>query len=724
MALSADGSTALIGGPGDDGGVGAAWVFTREGTSWSQQGAKLTGAEGAGAGHFGYRVALSADGNTALIGGPRDNGEVGAAYVGAAWVFTREGTAWTQQGPKLTGADEAGAGHFGYSVALSADGNTALIGGPYDSKGVGAGWVFTREGTAWTQQGPKLSGQGEVGEGSFGESVALSAEGSTALIGGPYDNKGVGAGWVFTREGTAWTQQGPKLTGKEEAGTAWFGYSVALSAEGNTALIGGQFDNGNVGAVWVFTREGTTWTQQGPKLTGKEELGGGWFGYSAALSADGKTALIGGLFDHGGLGAVWVFHREGTTWTQLGPKLTGKEELGEGHFGYGVALSADATTALIGGPGDDREVGAAWVLAGEPPTAITGQASSLTQTSATLNATVNPNGEELSECYFEYGEGESYGSSVPCSSLPRLGESPVGVSAALPGLNTDTTYHFRIAAANLAGTSYGGDQTFTTLASPPDFGRCVKAASVKEGRKLVYRGGYTTSACTQRSETSTGKYEWYPGVVHAGFTSKLTKRVVTLETFAGETVTCKAESSVGEYVGAREVAGVVIKFSGCELLGRQCTTPGLAEGELETQHLEGKIGWEDKAAGHVALDIYPIGHAGPFMEYGCAGGAPVSVEGSLIAPVKAGKMLKSSTVIYKAKKGIQALEHLEGEPLDVLTASVGGEPFEPLGVSFSAKQSDEEALRDQHCSLSGPSRAGAGWAGRWRWFESGPLRFW
>ena len=692
VALSSDGNTALIGGPGDDGGVGAAWVFTREGTTWSQQGAKLTGGEEAGAGHFGYSVALSADGNTALIGGPRDNGEVGKAYVGAAWVFTREGTAWSQQGAKLTGGEEAGAGHFGYSVALSAEGDTALIGGSYDNKSVGAVWAFTREGTTWTQQGPKLTGTEETGEGSFGESVALSAEGDTALIGGPYDSKGVGAVWAFTREGTAWTQQGPKLTGKEESGGGWFGYSVALSADGNTALIGGQFDRGNVGAAWVFTREGTAWTQQGPKLTGKEESGGGWFGYSVALSADGNTALIGGLFDHAGVGAAWLFTREGTTWTRQGPKLTGKEELGEGHFGYSVALSAEGRTALIGGPGDHGEVGATWVLASEPPTTITGQASLVTPTSATLNATVNPNGENVSECYFEYGEGESYGSSVPCSSLPGPGESPVDVSAALPGLNMETTYHFRIVATNPTGTSYGGDQAFTTPASPPDFGRCVKVAAVKEGHTLVYHGGYTTNSCKKQSETGSGKFEWHTGVVRAGFISKLKTGVVALETFAGARMTCKAESTVGEYAGPREVRGVVIKFSGCELAGGQCTTPGLAEGELETQHLEGRIGWEVKAAGHVALDLYPVGHTGPFMEYGCAGGAPVSVEGSLIAPVKAGTMLKSSAVSYKEKKGVQALEHLEGEPLDVLTASLSGEASEPLGVSFTAKQSNEEAV--------------------------------
>ena len=160
------------------------------------------------------------------------------------------------------------------SVALSADGNTALIGDPGNNAGVGAAWAFTRSGQAWTQQGPKLTGSGEIGEGFFGMDVALSADGNTALVGGPRDNGEVGAAWAFTRSGQTWTQQGSKLTGSGAIGAGLFGWSVALSADGNTALIGGPADNQGVGALtgvgaaWVFTRSGQTWAQQGPKLTG------------------------------------------------------------------------------------------------------------------------------------------------------------------------------------------------------------------------------------------------------------------------------------------------------------------------------------------------------------------------------------------------------------------------------------------------------------------------
>jgi hypothetical protein len=329
-----------------------------------QQGEKLTGSEEVGGGRFGFSTALSSDGNTALIGALKDNSE-----VGAAWVFVRSGSTWTQQGPKLTGSGEVGAGQFGESVALSADGNTALIGGSGSTPSVGAAWVFTRSGSTWTQQGKKLTGGGEVGTGQFGESVALSADGNTALIGGPgrfETSSAVGAAWVFTRSGARWTQQGEKLTGTGESGEGQFGASVALSANGNTALIGARLDNNLAGAAWVFTRSGSTWTQQGEKLTGTGEIGQGELGESVALSADGNTALIGGPGQNGSIGAAWVFARSGSTWTQQGEKLTGIGESGMGFFGF-VAFSSDGSTALIGGPGDRAFIGAAWVFASPAP---------------------------------------------------------------------------------------------------------------------------------------------------------------------------------------------------------------------------------------------------------------------------------------------------------------------------------------------------------------------
>jgi hypothetical protein len=191
VALSCDATTALIGAEADDGGIGAAWVFTRTEANWSQQGEKLTGAGELGDGKFGYAVALSCDATTALIGAEADDGG-----IGAAWVFTRTDTDWSQQGEKLTGATGVDKGFFGFSVALSGDGDTALIGGQ-DTNDFGAAWVFTRSGSTWSKYGEQLARSDEVGLGAFGQSVALSYDGETALVGGDGDNEFVGAAWVF-----------------------------------------------------------------------------------------------------------------------------------------------------------------------------------------------------------------------------------------------------------------------------------------------------------------------------------------------------------------------------------------------------------------------------------------------------------------------------------------------------------------------------------------------
>ncbi|MGO9788848.1 MAG: choice-of-anchor D domain-containing protein [Solirubrobacteraceae bacterium] len=384
VALSSDGNTALIGSPGgtvcDDcdpsgpvafPGVGAAWVFARSGTGWSEQ-QKLVPNDEAdvsdGPSAFGARVALSADGSTALIGGPNDG-----SYAGAAWVYTRSGASWTEQ-QKIVPNDETrdSSSHFGSSVALSADGGTALIGGPSDGISAGAAWVYTRSGASWSEQ-QKIVPSDETGVGSdseFGSSVALSAVGGTALIGGPYDGStnSVGAAWVYTRSGASWTEQQKIVPNDETGGLSYFGSSVVLSADGGSALIGGPAD----GAAWVYTPSGASWSEQ-QKIVPNDETGGGdaEFGSSVALSANGTTALIGDPDDGSlGAGAAWVYTRSGASWSEQQKIVPNDETRGSiSEFGSSVALSAVGGTALIGGPDDGSStdhgsssyVGAAWV---------------------------------------------------------------------------------------------------------------------------------------------------------------------------------------------------------------------------------------------------------------------------------------------------------------------------------------------------------------------------
>jgi uncharacterized protein (TIGR03437 family) len=373
VALSADGNTAIVGGPDDNynsttfGHAGAAWVYTRSGNVWTQQGRKLVGTGAVGSARQGVSVALSADGNTAIVGGPDDNGR-----FGAAWVFTRSGSVWTQQGGKLVGAGAAGQTvQQGISVALSADGNTAIVGGQSDNYLAGAAWVFTRSGNVWTQQGSKLIGTGAVNA-IQGHSVALSADGNTAIVGGPGDygngySSGIGAAWVYTRSGGVWRQQGDKLIGIGAAGNAGQGSSVALAADGNTAIVSGTDDSSRFGAAWVFTRSGGAWAQQGNKLTGTGAAGNANQGVSVALSADGNTAIVGGPSDKTTAGAAWVYKPSGGVWTQQGSKLVGSGAVSGANQGTSVALSADGKTAIVGGPSDSSLAGSAWVFVDATP---------------------------------------------------------------------------------------------------------------------------------------------------------------------------------------------------------------------------------------------------------------------------------------------------------------------------------------------------------------------
>jgi hypothetical protein len=352
VALSADGNTAIVGGLLDNVSAGAAWIFNRTGANWNQQPGKLNDAQ---VEYQGYSVAISADGNTAMTGG----------YAEPLLIFARSNGLWNLQAKLGSYLNEEGISHV---VALSGDGNTALVGAPFAKAGAGSVTVYRRSGATWTQQAA-LTGTGGAGPlVEQGFAVALSADGSTAAMGGPADNSGTGAVWVFTRSGTAWTRQGNKLVGGAAAGPAQQGRSVALSGDGNTLMVGGPGDNGSAGAAWVFTRTNGVWSQQGGKLTGSGAVGLASQGCSVSISSDGNRAIVGGNTDNNNSGAAWVFSRSGGVWTQQA-KLTGSGAVGAAYQGTSVTISGDGSTVILGGPGDNSGAGAAWAFLGTTPVA-------------------------------------------------------------------------------------------------------------------------------------------------------------------------------------------------------------------------------------------------------------------------------------------------------------------------------------------------------------------
>ena len=160
---------------------------------------------------------------------------------------------WEQQGPKLAaGPEQLGEGRYGSSVSISADGNTALVGARTDSNGAGAAWALARSGATWSQLGAKLVGAGESGQGKFGQSVSLSGDGSTALIGAVADAERFGAAWSFTRAGSAFVAAGGRQVEPDQVGRALFGASTALSGDGVSGLIGAPNDAGGTGSVLAY----------------------------------------------------------------------------------------------------------------------------------------------------------------------------------------------------------------------------------------------------------------------------------------------------------------------------------------------------------------------------------------------------------------------------------------------------------------------------------------
>jgi hypothetical protein len=326
-----------------------------------QQGLKLVATPAVG--QQALSMALSEDGNTALVAGLP-----AGQPTWPVWVFVRSTGGLWHQSAQLTGTGASGTPNgFAFSVALSGDGTTALVGLSSDNASTGAAWVFTSNGAGgpWSQQGTKLVGTGAVGNASQGYSVALSANGNTALIGGTGDSGNTGAAWVFTRSSGVWTQQTKLVGSGAVGGTPQLGSSVALSGDGFTAAVGGPGDNSSAGATWVFVLSaGGVWFQEGFKLVGTGVVGsvGPYQGLSVALNGDGTTLLVGGDGDNSSVGAAWVFTESSGVFSQQGNKLVGTGAVGPADQGGSVALSIDGNTAAIGGRLDNSGAGATWVF--------------------------------------------------------------------------------------------------------------------------------------------------------------------------------------------------------------------------------------------------------------------------------------------------------------------------------------------------------------------------
>lgn len=348
FAVAAYGSYAVMGAPREDetaNNAGAVYVYRRTGMTWSQTDA-LRPSDAGGFDLFGAAVAIS--GSTIAVGSPLDDD--GAGNGGAVYVFTGSGSTWTQQS-KLVPIDAGEDDEFGLTVSL--DGDTLVVGSRNDQAGLNAGaaYIFRRNGATWSQEA-KLTASDAASEDQFGTSVSIS--GDFIAVGARLnDDNGSesGSAYIFRRNGSSWMQEA-KLTASDAAAFDEFGASVAIA--GTYVVVGARLDDltskPNAGSAYVFRRSGTTWIQEA-KLTASDSDGDHHFGDAVAMS--GNIVIVGTpQHDQRGIGsgAAYVFTRNGTNWSQKGI-LTPSETASGDFFSFSVAVSGNY--GIIGSPGDD-----------------------------------------------------------------------------------------------------------------------------------------------------------------------------------------------------------------------------------------------------------------------------------------------------------------------------------------------------------------------------------
>jgi hypothetical protein len=401
-SVSLSNDTALIGALDPVGNnIGSVYVFIRTESIWIQQ-AKLQATDGGVGDDFGFSVSL--DGDTALIGAPGSD-DMGIDS-GSAYVFTRNVSTWTQQA-KLLPSDGVAYDCFGEVVSI--DDDTALISTTRDDNYKGAVYVFTYTGTIWTQKTKLLALDGAA-EDQFGCSVDV--DGDKALIGaGGDDDNGINSGsaYVFTRYGTTWTQEA-KLHASDGAAYDEFGF---VSLDGNTAVIGAPSKNDYIGAAYVFVWSDNNWIQQ-TKLLASDGNVGDYFGWT--ISVSNHTILIGAQYDDDlgvDSGAAYIFTRIGTSWMQK-EKLYATDSTIEDYFGWPVSLSGN--TALIGAPCNDdngNNSGSAYIFKNDnqPPNTptITGPAKGKIKVAIDYNFTTTDPDEEDLYYFIEWGDGTNSG---------------------------------------------------------------------------------------------------------------------------------------------------------------------------------------------------------------------------------------------------------------------------------------------------------------------------
>ena len=432
LSLSADGTTLAVGVPMEDSDAtgingnqqnnlaaesGAVYVFVKADNTWSQQ-AYLKASNAQSGDRFGQSVSLSGDGSTLVVGASwessnaaginGDQNNNSAPGAGAAYLFQRTDTTWTQEA-YLKASNTGFADNFGHCVALSQNGTTLAVGAPGERSGAtgingnqnddsrsssGATYVFQKSGSSWSQQAYLKASNTDQSD-QFGHALGISQDGNmlavaalregssaTGINGLEFLNNAPssGAAYAFTRTDSTWSQQA-YIKASNTGSNDFFGQSLSLSSDGNTLLVGAHAEDSNAtgingletdnsasssGAAYLFVRQDSTWSQQA-YVKASTNGQGDEFGWSVALSCDGQSFVVGARYEDsdspgingdesadviGNSGAAYLFKKSGDTWFQetfIKASNPGPSD----NFGHAVALSEDGSRCAVGAPGED-----------------------------------------------------------------------------------------------------------------------------------------------------------------------------------------------------------------------------------------------------------------------------------------------------------------------------------------------------------------------------------
>jgi len=372
VSISNNGTIAIVGSSNEDTSgtdAGAAYIYTRSGTSWTQQ-SKLQASDKASYDYFGYSVSIDSDGDTAIVGAYGE--DTGGAHSGSAYIFTRSGSTWTQQA-KIQASDAQADDYFGISVSISGDGNTAIVSARNEdttASNAGSAYIYTRSGSTWSQQA-KIQASDAQADDNFGYSVDISNDGDTVIVGAYREDTGgtdAGSAYIYTRSGSTWSQQA-KIQASFGGSEDRFGYSVSIDSDGDTAIVSAIYEDtggASAGSAYIFTRSGTSWGQQA-QIQPTNVSSSDQFGRSVSISGDGNTVIGSSPIEDTGFtnaGAVYIFTRSGSTWTQQA-KIQAYDAQASGWFGDYVDISNDGNTVIIGADNTDSgsisEAGAAYI---------------------------------------------------------------------------------------------------------------------------------------------------------------------------------------------------------------------------------------------------------------------------------------------------------------------------------------------------------------------------